>query len=635
MGGLVTLLTAVAVGISFGWRPAYEGGIEYIIPVSHDRLEPESEEIAALVPTEPREQVSRLVLCAGQGTPPAPLAIGSERSSSQISEPPAFSPEVSSPDAPSFNDRISKHWQTPAAKISEPWQGDPIPGHESESMLRRSIELLKPQNPDNADSEVVFSGRAGMGLPNPDEPVPTLSSLDGGQLDSSSEVVLGEVSSPGWFRNSVRDGETAGALISPPSTRSPSSIALPSVAQNTVTKQIVDGSFSARVRPDGPTTEPTNPQETTWSSLPFGSSSVAADFSSDSGDENRSLLPESRARTGSSISSTSMTQGLRPSDTFGQLPKGVQLPAAAGESRAGGGNLNHLIGEPVAENAQMELRGDTGRMTIQTFSQEDFDNDSAVLDYRPTSRGLETENLNAGGVLPPSNSSATPDFRLTPQQIAIGAWGIDSSGRLYDRQGRFLTGSANEISPPMSLPFGSGDVGGNESNSMSDQTPFSAGSNWTNGQENPPTGNDSSATNNALSEGVIPRTGASGESFTGVNQLESSSVTAGRFGTNTAGQVQEIPDLEATSRARPVSNEAAGNRSQNLPDPPSLASVDQSEPSESLAKQVPASQPQSLINGVLLISLVANIYLIFWLKRLRLQFRDLVAVKRLAKASSH
>ncbi len=66
-------------------------------------------------------------------------------------------------------------------------------------------------------------------------------------------------------------------------------------------------------------------------------------------------------------------------------------------------------------------------------------------------------------------------------------------------------------------------------------------------------------------------------------------------------------------------------------DPPSLneqrstsASVAESEdPREVVA-------PQPLFNGLLLISLVANVYLIFWLKNLRIQFRDLVAAKRMA-----
>jgi hypothetical protein len=46
------------------------------------------------------------------------------------------------------------------------------------------------------------------------------------------------------------------------------------------------------------------------------------------------------------------------------------------------------------------------------------------------------------------------------------------------------------------------------------------------------------------------------------------------------------------------------------------------------SRQTVTAQP--LFNGLLLISIVANIYLIFWLKNLRHQFRDLVAAKRLA-----
>jgi len=44
-----------------------------------------------------------------------------------------------------------------------------------------------------------------------------------------------------------------------------------------------------------------------------------------------------------------------------------------------------------------------------------------------------------------------------------------------------------------------------------------------------------------------------------------------------------------------------------------------------------AAQP--LFNGLLLISMVANIYLIFWLKNLRLQYHDMVAAKRMASSN--
>jgi hypothetical protein len=70
-------------------------------------------------------------------------------------------------------------------------------------------------------------------------------------------------------------------------------------------------------------------------------------------------------------------------------------------------------------------------------------------------------------------------------------------------------------------------------------------------------------------------------------------------------------------------------------DPPSLSnrSLDSSIGStpRSEPKQV-AAQP--LFNGLLLLSFVANIYLMFWLKNLRLQFRDLVAAKRMANANT-
>jgi hypothetical protein len=43
---------------------------------------------------------------------------------------------------------------------------------------------------------------------------------------------------------------------------------------------------------------------------------------------------------------------------------------------------------------------------------------------------------------------------------------------------------------------------------------------------------------------------------------------------------------------------------------------------------------QPLFNGLLLISIVANIYLIFWLKNLRLQYHEMVAAKRMASSNA-
>ncbi|TWT52894.1 hypothetical protein Pla22_05220 [Rubripirellula amarantea] len=75
--------------------------------------------------------------------------------------------------------------------------------------------------------------------------------------------------------------------------------------------------------------------------------------------------------------------------------------------------------------------------------------------------------------------------------------------------------------------------------------------------------------------------------------------------------------------------------------PPSVDPVSMSDLGTSSATRTrqPIERPkqvaaQPLFNGLLLVSFVANIYLLFWLKRIRLQFRDLVAAKRVANSAS-
>ena len=80
------------------------------------------------------------------------------------------------------------------------------------------------------------------------------------------------------------------------------------------------------------------------------------------------------------------------------------------------------------------------------------------------------------------------------------------------------------------------------------------------------------------------------------------------------------------ARARP--------NSQNLPLRDTTATYETTQTGGNGYQAAGMSQPKSLLTGILLVSLISNIYLIFWLKRLRLQFRDLLAAKRLANHSS-
>ncbi len=59
----------------------------------------------------------------------------------------------------------------------------------------------------------------------------------------------------------------------------------------------------------------------------------------------------------------------------------------------------------------------------------------------------------------------------------------------------------------------------------------------------------------------------------------------------------------------------------------------ESGPTSSHSKPKPvAAQP--LFNGLLLISIVANLYLIFWLKNLRVQFKEMVTAKRMSNSTA-
>jgi len=130
----------------------------------------------------------------------------------------------------------------------------------------------------------------------------------------------------------------------------------------------------------------------------------------------------------------------------------------------------------------------------------------------------------------------------------------------------------------------------------------------------------------------------------------SSGIEQGKFSSDRVGRLQNAEangelDISTDNSANVSDRTNLGSEvleAQNLPstdltaESGSVAKIDVANAPESSRSQAIDSyktdgsgQPQPLFNGILLISLVSNVYLVFWLKRLRLQFHDLVAAKRM------
>jgi hypothetical protein len=129
----------------------------------------------------------------------------------------------------------------------------------------------------------------------------------------------------------------------------------------------------------------------------------------------------------------------------------------------------------------------------------------------------------------------------------------------------------------------------------------------------------------------------------------SSGIEQGKFSSDRVGRLQNAEangklDISTHNSANVSDRTNLGSEvleAQNLPstdltaESGSVAKIDVANAPESSSQAIDSyktdgsGQPQPLFNGILLISLVSNVYLVFWLKRLRLQFHDLVAAKRM------
>ena len=67
MGGVPAILLVIAAGITYGWQPDREGGVEYIIQVAPDQIERLEKvgEISSVIDPAVRGHVSRVIIRVG------------------------------------------------------------------------------------------------------------------------------------------------------------------------------------------------------------------------------------------------------------------------------------------------------------------------------------------------------------------------------------------------------------------------------------------------------------------------------------------------------------------------------------------------------------------------------------------
>ncbi|MBD55191.1 MAG: hypothetical protein CMM05_08980 [Rhodopirellula sp.] len=186
---------------------------------------------------------------------------------------------------------------------------------------------------------------------------------------------------------------------------------------------------------------------------------------------------------------------------------------------------------------------------------------------------------------PSGFSSSRPDARLSAAQVAAGAWSVDAFGQPVDRTGQRIA-----TAPRM-----------NHGQRLNQQD-----------QATGAPGFGGSFTNQTATHmtNVRPHAGAGNTAIRSDTNMQNAGPS--RFS-------------HSTSNGKP--NQTGGA---------TLASATGSIPSitETQVIETESVTTQPLFNGLLLISIVANIYLIFWLKNLRLQYHEMVAAKRMASSNA-
>ena len=394
---------------------------------------------------------------------------------------------------------------------------------------------------------------------------------------------------------------------------------------------------------NGPSTNPRTNRGTAWGQVPeLGTTTSSPAGTSLTRNSNPNQLGPATNRT----SSGTVASPILATDTFGRTPSGLNaLPASRssqpnygfnGQPAANSGTPNFVHvpttgsifgGNNSASSSNSSNVGPGsvaaapayGATAPRTQGQASssfpvgpppmgrFGVNPSMPFTQPSASGYPASTANTGTSATPGFPNSQPDARLSAAQIAAGAWSVDAFGQPVDRAGQRIA----------SAPATTGNSVAN-----TDYQPNI----WRSQPSTYPPAN-AAPINDRLShrDGQRPPSGIgshlasqSGNNFTSGHTNATNRGTAA-ISAPASKPANSMAALESPPFVDPL---AASKRSS-----PSMAPNGQPTPQ---AGQM-AAQP--LFNGLLLISIVANIYLIFWLKNLRLQYHDMVAAKRMANSN--
>ena len=652
MSGAVMLLMAATVGITYGWTPDNGNGVKYIIQIPPEKMEQVARtgEISSQIPAEVRGHVSEVVIRVGNGNVPRitpdylsrrDVETGTFNAVAAADQIPMPIPSMGDPtdlrpigvsaSAPTAMMKPAPQsggmnmpggfGMTPASNSAPPntgygnsgygtsgYGGAPPPStgfnnSNLEQAAREAANNVAQQF--NATTEAsrqqiqqnLNAGVERMG----DAANSQFQSATDGIQDAAKVLMYGPVLPPNNAddpRNRLTQSSTS-ALPPTPASNGPSTApyastnSFGSAPPSSSPSAATGGSAGYGAAPTSSSSLPPNMAASTSSTNSYSGPASTPPLNATTRDEDWYALNGSRGRP--STSPVSSSASAFAGGNFGQLPAGLQSAVNSSTSRP----------NPPSANGgySSSAYADDTRQTTASSSE---------LDYDPNLSAAQASRLPKNGY----------SYDAEGYPVDRQGYRLDQYGRRVDRQGHLITAVdsiAESNTPPGSLrdgvqkntgftggPFADNRPAGSHSTSPLVQPPRDRLSDASSERDRYPRNTDArnpdshlAGLNGGMSGGIngAPRnaeTGSriEGRSRGGEDDLDSSSDGAlgrGRFGDQTTS-----------------AGSGAGEFDGEL-------------------KQV-AAQP--IFNALLLLSVVGNLYLLYWLKNLRVQFREMVAAKR-------
>ncbi|TWU03942.1 hypothetical protein [Neorhodopirellula pilleata] len=663
MGGAVMLLIAATVGVTYGWTPDGGRGVKYIIQIPPDQVEQvvRSGEIASRIPTEIQGHVSEVVVRVGNGTLPRVTPSNLARADFQAVEPNQISgPNQAGASRHSDGGPISSLASDDCAPL-------PIPA------MNSPMELSPIRNPDAATAMMKPAPQGGgmnlpgsLGVSQSNTPRPSTNPLSNPLTGPSTTSLAAPPT-----MNSAASGLAGNGSTSNLATGNGMNFNLQQTARDVLgnatdaarstINNAVDratGNDDPRSRLSQPVTSTRNPAATSQSEQDW--------YDLRNGSRRRPSTDPVETNVASNGQDASRSPSLLENSNFGRLPSGLD--------NYNGADANASASNPRYSNDSQTIDPNRNVNTQNVSTRQPNTQTTPRSEYSDPSRSGADR-----------SSSYDYDPKLTiaqAQQLPINGYSFDSQGYPIDRQGYRLNRFGQRLDDANRTT-----VATNENSSGYDSTNrYPSGSNLTDVNRNQPayntqTGNGTQYTQNAGNPALVQpplapapgQTAATGaypqgpfapgtypQGTYGQGNLANVNNPYGYPANSGSGLIPQYSDPQysdprysdprytqlvgnpsttvnpnlpsglapigdPTTRSGSPTRTTADDEPRSSSDATGISTVDRYREALQNPEQV-AAQP--IFNAMLLLSVVTNAYLLFWLKNLRMQFRDTVAAKR-------